>query len=298
MNRFLKISLWISGGIIASIVLSALYYVIFALIFSSDVEKVLMKENDLYRKYLPEMMRNAELMESEIEFLTRRDENIYESVFKAHAPAVSEMIAAGVEIESLKGVSSIVDKAWLQSARAVETAARTEDCWREVFDSLSVKGFVMPPMITPVKDVDYKTVGASEGMKLSPFYKVPMFHDGLDIIAQPGAPVYATASGYVTKVQKAGGGKGNQVEITHKGGYVTRYSHLMETDVQKGRYVKAGTVVGRVGDSGRAFTTHLHYEILKDGRPVDPNHYFFGSVSPDKYLEILIKSASSGQSMD
>ena len=72
----------------------------------------------------------------------------------------------------------------------------------------------------------------------------------------------------------------------------------MKTLVRKGERVKAGKAIGLVGASGRAFTTHLHYEVLHDGEIMDPVHFFFSSLTPDEYADFLTMSSSSGQSMD
>lgn len=278
MKKVLKILSWILCGIVVSIVLSVVYYSLFALVFSSDMDKVLMEENMLYEKYLPQMKENAGLMASEIQFLKGRDAHIYRSVFKTEVPSVSE-VDRGVE-------------------HALESAGKIEDCWREIFDTLAVANFVMPPMIAPIEDLNYRSIGASVGGKLSPFYKLNFMHDGLDIIAPLGTPVVATESGVVTAVQTALGGKGNMVTIKHDGGYSTVYAHMSKIFVKKGKKVKRGERIGLVGDSGRSFTTHLHYEVRKDGEPLDPTSCFFGQVSEDEYFKILMKSASSAQSMD
>lgn len=298
MNKYLKIFLWIVGGFAASLMLSVLYYTIFALLVSTDVEKALKEENRLYEKYLPQIQENAELMERELAYLQGRDEAVYRAVFKAEAPDVNRMIAAGLELEDIKGRIDVVKRAHIQSLRTAESARGIEECWKEVFDSLASKAYARPPLVSPIGDLQFSNVGASVGDKLSPFYKMTVRHDGLDIVAPAGTPVLATADGRVTNVQKSSGGKGNMVEITHAGGYVTRYAHLSTVKAVKGRSVKAGDVIGGVGDSGRSFTTHLHYEILKDGATCDPNHYLYCSVNPEEYLRILIKSAASGQSMD
>ncbi len=298
MNRFFKIVLWVLGGIIVSIVTSVAYYCLFAWLFSSDVEKALEQENALYEKYLPQIEGQAYLMDAEMELLRRRDEHIYKSVFKADAPAVSEMIEADIQLDDITGRGDIIKKSYMQSERAAQRAARVEQFWREITDSISRKSYPVPPMITPVKELTHKNIASSTGDKLSPFYRTTVAHNGLDIIAPAGTPVIAACDGLVTAVQKSSGGMGNMVTVAHSGGYVTRYAHLSEITVPKGRRVKAGDVIGKVGDSGRAFTTHLHYEVLRYGEPQDPNNYFYGVISPEEYLKFMIKSASSGQSMD
>lgn len=136
------------------------------------------------------------------------------------------------------------------------------------------------------------------GEKINPFYKVKIMHNGLDLIAPAGDPVYATADGYVSDVTMSRKGLGNVVTINHGNGYVTRYAHLADIEVRKGRKVKTGTRIGYVGVSGNSFAPHLHYEVIRDTVVVDPVSHFFASVTPDEYVNMLIMSASTGQSMD
>lgn len=284
--------------IVGSLVLSLLYYVVFSLFVCTDVEKQLRDENRLYRRELPEAERYASLVGEELEFLRMRDENIYRQVFKADAPDVSRMIGGDILTPEEAVGGSLVNRTWKKSSDAMSAASRTEADWRAIFEIVSRRDFVAPPLYSPVKNLHYTNVGASVGNKMNPFYKVVSHHDGIDIISPEGTPVLATAGGWVEKVQNADGGKGRMVEISHPGGYVTRYAHLSEISVKQGRYVRAGSQVGLVGDSGRSFSTHLHYEVIFNGRTLDPANFFMCSLTPMEYLNILIMSASSGQSMD
>lgn len=297
-EKILKIFLWTVGLLLASVALAVVYYCIFSLVFYTDVERQLADENHIYRKELPALEKNARMVKDELEYLRIRDENVYEKVFKADAPSVNELIEGNILADDKDNGGNIVRQTFRKSGAAMDKASEAEENWRAVFRAVGVRDFAMPPMKTPVKNLAYTNVGASVGSRLSPFYKTLMRHDGIDLIAPSGTPVYATASGVVARVQRSDGGKGKMVEIRHRGGYVTRYAHLNSTLVGAGTSVKSGTRIGTVGDSGRAFTTHLHYEVEKDGAIQDPVHYFFGSVSPDEYLKMLIMSVSSGQSMD
>lgn len=275
VRRFITRALIAIAG---SLVLSVLYYVVFSLLFSTDVEKELIRENRLYAEELPEAEMATEMVSDVMELLHMRDKNIYLSVFKAELPQVGDMLEG-------------------KPADASSSAAQTESSWRAIFDTLAVKK-IIPPMQLPLENLNYTNVGASVGERMNPFYKVKVHHDGMDFVANEGTEVLATASGIVTKVQSSEGGKGNMVEISHAGGYVTRYAHLLKTLVRKGERVKAGKAIGLVGASGRAFTTHLHYEVLHDGEVMDPVHFFFSSLTPDEYADFLAMSSSSGQSMD
>jgi murein DD-endopeptidase MepM/ murein hydrolase activator NlpD len=98
------------------------------------------------------------------------------------------------------------------------------------------------------------------------------FHGGIDIPGPAGAPVLASAAGVVTFAGRAGG-YGRMVEIDHGGGLRTRYAHLAELLVSAGTQVPTGWTVGRMGSSGRSTGTHLHFEVRRDGRTVDPLAY-------------------------
>lgn len=97
-------------------------------------------------------------------------------------------------------------------------------------------------------------------------------HEGIDLAAPPGTDVWATADG---KVLFAGrdGRYGRTVVIDHRNGYRTRYAHLKRIDTRVGSKVRRGDVIGRVGSSGNASGPHLHYEVIRNGVPVNPRPY-------------------------
>jgi murein DD-endopeptidase MepM/ murein hydrolase activator NlpD len=107
------------------------------------------------------------------------------------------------------------------------------------------------------------------GMRSDPFTSQPEFHAGLDISADKGTPVHATADGTI-KMAGYDGNYGNCVMIDHGFGIATRFGHLSGFAVTVGQKVKRGQVVGYVGATGRATGSHLHYEILINGRAVNP----------------------------
>jgi murein DD-endopeptidase MepM/ murein hydrolase activator NlpD len=95
------------------------------------------------------------------------------------------------------------------------------------------------------------------------------FHNGLDIAGDKGQPVYATAAGIVTQAGYQGA-YGNLVVVDHGFGLETRYGHLSGFNVQKGAHVKRGEMIGRLGSTGRTTGTHLHYEVMANGRLLNP----------------------------
>ena len=121
------------------------------------------------------------------------------------------------------------------------------------------------PSIWPV----HGWLSAGYGMRSDPFTGERDFHPGLDISADRGTPIYATAAGRV-EVAAPSGDYGNLVVIDHGFGLVTRYGHLSKFGVWHGRGVKRGDIVGYVGATGRATGPHLHYEVLANGKLINP----------------------------
>lgn len=117
------------------------------------------------------------------------------------------------------------------------------------------------------------------GMRIHPITGQYKMHEGIDIAATQGTPVKSTKEGKVTQVGFEGG-YGNFVEVDHGGGYKTRYAHLSATSVSVGQPVSANQEVGKVGSTGRSTGPHLHYELLKDGRKINPNSPDFTKLSP------------------
>lgn len=117
------------------------------------------------------------------------------------------------------------------------------------------------------------------GVRRDPFTATPAVHLGLDISADHGQPVYATADGVVAEAERHGD-YGNLVTVSHGFGIESRYAHLSGFAVRPGRTVRRGEVVGYVGSTGRSTSAHLHYEVWIDGRPMNPLGFLVGRDHP------------------
>lgn len=117
-------------------------------------------------------------------------------------------------------------------------------------------------------------LSGSYGMRRDPFNGRPDFHSGLDISADKGRPVYATADGTVESVGRVGN-YGNLLVIKHGFGIMTRYGHLSSFVAQPGQKVKKGELIAFVGATGRATGSHLHYEVTVNGRILNPLQLLF-----------------------
>jgi murein DD-endopeptidase MepM/ murein hydrolase activator NlpD len=107
------------------------------------------------------------------------------------------------------------------------------------------------------------------GRRADPMTGGEDYHPGLDIAGDKGQAVYATASGVVTQAGRQGA-YGNLIVIDHGFGLQTRYGHLSGFQVHQGDHVQRGDLIGRIGATGRATGTHLHYEVLANGRLLNP----------------------------
>ena len=293
----------ILGGIlryaIASISFSILLYVVFALLFSTEEEKQLLRENRLYQERYDEMLAQQRLIGDVVGGLMERDDAIYEELFETSAPSPDATTAADLIAAS----DSLSESFYLSAAASASEslmlmAGNVDESFAEIFRLLEERRDSIPPLSLPLKDYSFVQTGASVGLKYNPVYKLAVQHDGLDLVAPQGESVYAVAKGTVSSVKMSRKGLGNTVEIDHGNGYTTRYCLLGEVTAIPGTRVKQGQRIGTVGTSPSLPSPHLHFEVRHHGEVCDPVNYFFASVSPEEYARMMFLAARTEQSMD
>lgn len=128
-----------------------------------------------------------------------------------------------------------------------------------------------------------RPVTSRYGNRIDPFLGRMALHAGIDFQASTGDDVKSTGAG---KVISAGptSGYGNMVEIDHGQGITTRYGHMSKILVKEGDEVAAGDVIGRAGSTGRSTGPHVHYEVRRDGNPIDPVHFLNAGMKLTSYL--------------
>ncbi|HTL02735.1 MAG TPA: M23 family metallopeptidase [Vicinamibacterales bacterium] len=132
------------------------------------------------------------------------------------------------------------------------------------------------PSIWPI----HGWLSAGFGMRPDPFTGEADFHPGLDISAEKGTAIRATAAGTV-ELAAPSGDYGNLVVINHGFGLVTRYGHMSKFAVWQGQEVQRGDIIGYVGATGRATGPHLHYEVLANGKLMNPLQLLVGKSAQD-----------------
>jgi murein DD-endopeptidase MepM/ murein hydrolase activator NlpD len=289
----------------ASIALSVLYFIVFSAFFDSPKEKGLKRQiSELKVNY---QIVNDELnkIETVLQDLQERDDNIYRTIFEAE-PIHSSIREAGYggsdnyrDLKKLENSQLVIDvksrldkimkKIYVQSTsydQIIKLAKNKEDMLASI------------PAIQPISNKDLKRTASGWGWRIHPIYKIRKFHYGMDFTAPTGTEVYATGDGVVEITESSMRGYGNELVINHDYGYKTLYGHLNNFNVKQGQQIKRGDVIGFVGSSGLSTAPHLHYEIMLNGEKVNPVNYYFNDLSPAEYEKMIEISIKSGQTFD
>ena len=134
--------------------------------------------------------------------------------------------------------------------------------------------------------------------RTDPVNKTRKMHYGMDFTAPRGTPIYAASDGKVTRADSRSTGYGKHIRIDHGFGYVTLYGHLNKYNVRRGQKVKKGDIIGFVGSTGRSQAPHLHYEVHKDKKRVNPINFYLGNLTPDEFDDLLKLANQENQSLD
>ncbi|NOX86584.1 MAG: M23 family metallopeptidase [Chlorobi bacterium] len=300
-QRILKVFLYLVSVLAFSILLIIGAYSF----FSSPKERVLERELAQYRLQTQIMNQRLDQMQSLLDELADRDDNIYRVIFEA------EPIPKSIRQAGYGGVDRYADlEGYNNSELLIETAKKLDKIaseiyvqsksFDEVFEMAKNKEKMLAsiPAIQPVSNKDLKRLSSFYGYRIDPIYKIKKFHRGVDFSAPQGTPVYATGEGKVIKAKHSRRGYGNQIEIDHGYGYITFYAHLKSFNVKKGEKVKRGQIIGYIGNTGKSTAPHLHYEVRKNNHVVNPIYYFFNDLTPEEYEKLLDLSKLPNQSLD
>jgi len=233
------------------------------------------------------MNRDVEQLEKALGNIARHDDEIYRVYFEQDPwPLTQRMAGVGgsEKYASLRNYQLVVQSTSFDEV--IEMAATKEE-------RLAAR-----PAIQPISRKDLTRFGSSFGMRYHPILQVVRLHEGIDLSARRGTPIYATADGVVLQAGYRAGGFGKKVLLDHGFGYSTLYGHCDEVLVKPGQEVKRGEVVAKVGSTGLSKAPHLHYEVHVNGRPVDPINYYANDLSPEEYDRMIGLLSQADQSFD
>ena len=154
------------------------------------------------------------------------------------------------------------------------------------------------PAIQPVRNENLKQMASGFGYRTDPFTKARKMHEGMDFTAKIGTPIFATGDGIVERADNSASGFGNHIVIRHGFGYETLYGHLSKYKCRAGQRVKRGDIIGYVGSTGRSEGPHLHYEVHKGGKAVNPLNFYYGNITAVEYVAISNLANQENQSLD
>ena len=275
-------------------------------VFDTPREKMLMRENNQLNLQYEILNQKIGNLETVLEDIERRDDNIYRTIFNTD-PVPSSVRDAGFggvnRYEHLEGYEN--------TDLIVETAKRLDLLTKAVYvQSKSydeVIGLAMSreaqlsslPAIMPISNKDLTRTASGWGFRIHPIYKIRKFHYGMDFTAPTGTEVYATADGTIERIQRSRRGYGNLIIVNHGYGYKTFYAHLNEfSDARVGKKVKRGDVIAYVGSTGLSTAPHLHYEVHLNGKKVNPVNYYFEDLTAEEFDRMIELSMRPGQSFD
>ena len=279
--------------------------VIFFQFFDSPKEKRLNREIDaLTSQYeiVDDKLRQVELVLDDVQ---NRDDNIYRVIFEAD-PIPKSIRKAGYggvnRYENLNGLNN--SDLIINTSEKVDQISKQLYIQSKSFDDIielaKNKSDMLAalPAIQPVSNKNLSRMASGYGYRIHPIYKTRKLHTGMDFSAKTGTPIYATGDGKISKVRRSRRGYGNHVIIDHGYGYKTLYAHMEKYSVKKGQKVKRGEVIGYVGSTGTSVAPHLHYEVHKDGRKINPVNFYFNDLNAEEYEKMLEISSQNNQSFD
>lgn len=254
--------------------------------YDSPKDIYLKNQNEQLRAELQVMNDALAILETKVDKLHNEDNELYRSLLAAepiNEGSWNGGTGGGIPQdehapEDLKDVRDRLKR--LQRKADIQ-----DKSYAHLYDRLSGNEYKLShtPAIPPVRG----TVISGFGQRMHPIQGIRKMHYGLDMQASMGTPIIASADGEVTLVRKSKGGYGNQVEIKHgTTGYVTKYAHMKEITVKRGQKVKRGEEIGFSGNSGLSKGPHLHYEIILNGKKIDPIEFFYGIPNKSEYANL------------
>lgn len=273
--------------------------------FETPNMKALREENNQLLSQYRQLNHKLEKLENVLDEIQVRDDNIYRVVFNSDPIPESVRKAGFGGTDSYAGLSSFKD-----SELAMSTTRKLDVISRQAYiqvksyeDVLNMamnkeKELAAIPAIMPIYNKDLAYVSSGWGYRIHPIYNVRKFHYGMDFVAPTGTNIYASGAGVVTAVRTHRTGHGKHVIVDHGFGYETLYGHMSAFNVKVGDTVSRGQVIGYVGSTGTSTAPHLHYEVHKDGKNVDPKYYYFKDLTPQQFEELVAMSEHVNISFD
>jgi murein DD-endopeptidase MepM/ murein hydrolase activator NlpD len=245
---------------------------------------------------------NSELQEVEAELvdLRNRDDRFYRAILSLE-PFPSTMRIAGTggavrnqhlmnlrEPGMVMTVSERIDKI---SNKVKIQSTSLKNVFKEAQETQEF--LACKPSINPLSPADPYWLTSTYGYRKDPFTGKRTPHQGIDLAGPVGLKVHCTGEGTVVLAEMNRHGYGKEVVVDHGFGYTSRYAHLHDVYVRTGQKLKRGEVLGTLGSTGRSTGPHLHYEIRKNERAVNPFYFFYENLNAEEYTLLASRANDS-----
>ena len=300
-KKLFRSFIFMGTGLMMGVLIYGLAYTF----IDSPKEKQLKKENAQLQAQYVLLNKRLDQISIVMDDIQHRDDNIYRTIFEAE-PIANEIRKAGFggvnrykEIEGYNDSELIIEtsKKIDQLTKQLYIQSKSFD---EVFEMAKKKEDMLAalPAIQPVQNEDLTRMASGYGNRMHPILKYVKFHAGMDFTADRGTPIYATGNGKIIRADRKSSGYGKHVRIDHGYGYVSLYAHMSKINVRVGQKVVRGDVIGYVGNTGLSAGPHCHYEVHKNGRPVNPVNFYYNDLTAEEYAKMIELSSAPLQSLD
>ena len=296
----------ISFNVLFGVVLGVVIVIVGLQFMDSPKERAMKRELAQYRRQTRLLGDRVDRAEKVLVDLEERDDVLYRTIFE------SEPVSADERHSGIGGVERYAEFDEMESGELLKsTTMKVDDITKRLYvESKSLdelygmarkksERMASMPAIMPIAKDRCKVVSGF-GMRFHPILKYRRLHSGIDLTARQGTPVYATGDGVVRvagRNPQGYGGYGVVAVVDHGFGFMTLYAHMASVKVRVGQRVKRGEQLGTVGSTGMSSGSHLHYEVIQNGKKVDPVYYFYNDLSPEEYEEVLELARQENQSM-
>ncbi|MFL9830669.1 M23 family metallopeptidase [Flavobacterium sp. ARAG 55.4] len=273
--------------------------------FDTPKDRLLLREIENLKLNYAVLNKKVDQIENVAGAIEERDNNLYRTYFNTAAISEEERKSGFSDVNRYKALEGYNNtQLVLQTTKRVDVLTKQLAIQSQSLDYIlklakeKNKLLAAIPAIQPVRNENLKRMASGFGYRTDPFTKVRKMHEGMDFTAKKGTPVFATGDGVVKQADDRASGYGNHIVIRHGYGYETLYAHLSKYNCRAGQRIKRGDIIGYVGSTGRSEAPHLHYEVHKDGRVVNPLNFYYGNISAVEYVAISKLANQENQSLD
>ena len=302
-RKYRNISFFILGSALFGFL--ALIFLMNTNLLNTPKELSLQREVKNYELQFELLNKKMEQIEQVLGNMEDRDNNIYRVYFEAN-PIPEEQRRAGFgginRYKSLEGFNNsemiiattrrvdIIQKQMVIQSKSLDEIAKLAEEKEKLLAAI--------PAIQPINNEELTRMASGYGWRSDPFTKARKMHWGMDFTAPKGTPIYASGDGVVKRADNSASGYGKHVRIDHGYGYMSLYAHLSRYNVKRKQKIKRGDLIGFVGSTGRSEAPHLHYEVWKDGNRINPINFYYGSLTPEEFENMLKYANQENQSLD